>query len=117
MTLPVSINVLNSKDKTWSFREVLDTFEAIEKELQPDESLIAGVPWWDALRYPLFSKILQELSLHEKTKIKRQKHSLLNRLNKGLKLCFTALKLFFSGSPLLVSRNSVVMWGHPRRKL
>ena len=45
---------MKNKDYKWTYSEVLERFEAIEKELSLDKSIIQGVPWWDRLRNELF---------------------------------------------------------------
>ena len=59
---------MKNKSYKWTFNEVLQRFETIEKELSLDESLIQGVPWWDRLRNHLFLELLTELGLKETLK-------------------------------------------------
>ena len=105
-----------SSESKWTFEKVLHEFEIIEKELALDRSLIDGVPWWDALRYPIFLGVLRELGLLEKADITDYR---LNQKRKAARLYKTFLDLvcFFSPrSPLWLKKQSIVIWGHPRRK-
>ena len=62
---------MKNKNTNWTFNKVLERFEAIEKNLCLDKSLIQGVPWWDTLRYQLFNELLSELGLREDLKKKK----------------------------------------------
>jgi hypothetical protein len=56
---------MNSK---WTFKEILERFERIEKKLCLDEAVIQGVPWWDMLRQTIFDELLFELIEKEEIK-------------------------------------------------
>ena len=61
---------MKNKDYKWTFSEILERFEYIEKKLHLDESIIQGVTWWDTLRYQLFNELLDELGPREEIKKK-----------------------------------------------
>ena len=110
---------MKNKSYKWTFNEVLQRFETIEKELSLDESLIQGVPWWDRLRNHLFLELLTELGLKETLK-KNKTFSFWNIFKKKISIIIYILKnlikLFSSKSPLWMSKNSNIILGHPRRK-
>ena len=62
---------MNKKDQIWTFNQILDRFEIIEKKLSLDKSIIKNVPWWDVLRYRLFKEILFKLDCREKKTLKK----------------------------------------------
>ena len=110
---------MKNKGYKWTFDEVLERFEAIEKELSLDESIIQGVPWWDRLRNELFLELLEELGLKKSLK----KNDTLTIWEIFAKKILTIIyilknltKLFSPKSPLWMNKNSSVILGHPRRK-
>jgi len=103
----------------WTFNEVLERFEAIEKKLHLDESIIQGVPWWDTLRYQLFNELLSELGLREDFKKKKTltiKEFLVKKIFNVFFIIKNLIKIFLPKSPLWMKNNSNVILGHPRRK-
>ena len=110
---------MKNKDYQWTFNEVLERFEAIEKKLCLDKSLIQGVPWWDTLRYQLFHELLSELGLREDFKKKKTltiKDFLVKKIFNVIFLIKNLIKFFLPKSPLWMKINSNVILGHPRRK-
>ena len=98
------------------FLELLNKYESLEKDLHLDKSLVFNIPWWDNLRYPLFQEILHELSLLERPSSKQLRSYLPNYLKKIVRLVLSSLSVFAPCSPLMMRRNSILIWGHPRRK-
>ena len=107
---------MQHQERCWTFDEVLEHFEAIEKELQLDDSLIQGVPWWDIVRYPLFQEILHELKLLDKSEIITNKSPIKRKVISFLKILSDVIGLLSPKSPIWLKKNSIVIWGHPRRK-
>ena len=103
--------------KTLSFNKVLELYEAIEKDLHLDDSLINGVPWWDSVRYPLFQQILQDLNLSDDSATTTKTPLIARKLKNGVKLLLHILSLLTSRSPLMISDKSILVWGHARKKL
>ena len=56
---------MKNKDYKWTYNEILERFEDIEKKLFLDEAVIQGVPWWDTFRNQLFDELLVELGVME----------------------------------------------------
>lgn len=110
---------MKNKNTNWTFNEILERFEAIEKKLSLDKSLIQGVPWWDTLRYQLFNELLSELGLREDLKKKKTliiKHFLEKKIFHVIFIIKNLIKFFLPKSPLWMKNNSNVILGHPRRK-
>ena len=98
------------------FLELLNKYESIEKDLRLDKSLVFDIPWWDNLRYPLFQEILHELRLLERPYSKQLRSHPPNYFKKIVRLVLSSLSIFAPCSPLMMRRNSILIWGHPRRK-
>jgi hypothetical protein len=109
-------SVFYSSESKSTFEKVLCDFEVIEKELALDQSVIEGVPWWDMLRYPIFQGILQDLDLLEKPKQNGKQQILKDKISRSYKILFDIFGVFSPRSPLWVKKNSILIWGHPRRK-
>ena len=111
---------MKNKDYKWTFSEILERFEYIEKKLHLDESIIQGVAWWDTLRYQLFNELLNELGSREEIK-KNKMFTIKKFVNMKIFIFIHILKNFLKfllpKSPLWVKRESVIVLGHPRRKL
>jgi len=110
---------MKNKNFNWTFNEVLERFEAIEKKLCLDKSLIQGVPWWDTLRHQLFNELLSELGLREDFKKKKTltiKEFLVKKIFNVIFIIKNLIKIFLPKSPLWMKNNSNVILGHPRRK-
>lgn len=111
---------MKKKNYKWTFNEVLEKFEFIEKELCLDKSIILGVPWWDMFRYRLFKHLLSELGCRDK-KSKEKEISLKNIIFLKLIRIFNVLKNLIQfvtpRSPLWIDNRSNIILGHPRRKL
>ncbi len=111
---------MNKKDHIWTFNQILDRFEIIEKKLSLDKSIIKNVPWWDVLRYRLFKEILFKLDCREKKTLKKKligNNFILSKIFNFFLICFDFLKIFNLKSPIWVKNKSVIILGHPRRKL
>jgi len=98
--------------KDYSFEEILGHFEYIEKELRLDQSWVQGVPWWDMVRYPLFTLLLQELGLLERNADPRP-----TKIKRLLQIGTNLLSLLSLRSPLWLQKHTLLMYGHPRRRL
>jgi len=111
---------MKNKDYKWTFSEILERFEYIEKKLHLDESIIQGVTWWDTLRYQLFNELLDELGPREEIK-KNKMFTIKKFVNMKIftiiHILKNFLKLLSPKSPLWVKRESIIVLGHPRRKL
>jgi len=103
----------------WTFDNFLKRFEAIEKELKLDESIIQGVPWWDKLRNELFIELLIELGLKKTFENNEKLNSKIIFKKKILNIFYilkNLIKLFLPKSPLWIKKNTNLILGHPRRK-
>ena len=110
---------MKNKDYKWTYSEVLERFEAIEKELSLDKSIIQGVPWWDTLRYRLFNELLIKLVLSENLKKNitlKSRKSLAKKILTIIHILKTFIKFLSPKSPLWMKKNSNVILGHPRKK-
>lgn len=110
---------MKNKDYRWTFEKFLERFEAIEKDLKLDESIIKGVPWWDKLRNELFIELLIELGLKKTF----EKNETLNfwkfcqkKILNIIYVLKNLIKLFLPKSPLWIKKNTNLILGHPRRK-
>jgi hypothetical protein len=112
----ISDSLIFSPEFNWTFEKVLSEFETIEKELALDRSLIEGVPWWDAVRYPIFQEVLKKLDLLEKPEIKDDKVNLSGKFSLLYKVFLNIISSFSPRSPLWIRKNSILIWGNPRRK-
>jgi len=111
---------MKNKKYKWTFNEVLECFENIEKKLCLDEAVIQGVTWWDTLRYQLFNELLVELGVREEVKKNKTltiKKFLLMKIFTIIHILKNFIKLFSPKSPLWVNKQSIIVLGHPRRKL
>lgn len=116
MTSRISNVNSQHQDNFWSFNKVLELYEAIEKDLHLDDSLINGVPWWDSLRYPLFQEILRDLRLRDDLATTTKAPLIYRKVKNGMKLLSHILSLLTSRSPLMISDKSILVWGHARKK-
>jgi len=106
--------------KKLTFTEVLERFELIEKNLDLDQSLIKGVPWWDAFRYQLFNEILIKLNFSkhlEDNIIPKRKNYIKKRISLIFIMLRNFLKFLSKRSPIWIKKNSNIILGHPRRVL
>ena len=111
---------MKKKKYKWTFNEVLEKFEFIEKELCLDKSTILSVPWWDMLRYRLFKDLLAELGCRDR-KSKEKEISSKKFIYIKFKSTFNVFKNLIQflapRSPLWMDKRSNIILGHPRRKL
>ena len=111
---------MKNKNYKWTFNEILERFEDIEKKLRLDEAIIQGVPWWDVLRYQLFYELLVELGVREeleKNETLTIKKFLFTKIFTIINILKNFIKFFTPKSPLWINKQSIIVLGHPRRKL
>ena len=111
---------MKTNNYKWTFNEVLERFESIEKKLCLDKSLIQSVPWWDMLRYKLFKELLVELGCRDKKDKKIDPtimRSAIIKILTTIHIFKNFIKFFMPRSPLWMSKRNNVILGHPRRKL
>ena len=117
---------MKNKDYKWTYNEILERFEDIEKKLFLDEAVIQGVPWWDTFRNQLFDELLVELGVMEfidlREKVKKNKaltvkKFLVMKIFTIIHILKNFIKLFTPKSPLWINKQSIMVLGHPRRKL
>jgi hypothetical protein len=91
--------------------EVYRTFLAFEKEEHLFDWEVAGIPFWELIRYPLYLEILRAKGLFE------TRPGLVSRGRwNQLRLWFGRLGAVVEGWRAFLHRRRVLFFGHPRRK-
>ena len=109
---------MKNKASQWTYFEVLERFEYIEKKLSLDTSLIQGVPWWDMLRNDIFDEISDKLCVKQNYKKKnyKKKNFFVQKLFNLILIIKNLFKIFSPKSAIWIKTNSNIILGQPRRK-
>jgi len=95
-----------------TFSEACESFFQLEQDLDLFEWEVDGIRVWELIRFQVFNAIMQELGFYG------QAHTIPDRSIKAKIIQFLgSLKNYFLKNPFLIKKGSIIISGHPRRKL